>query len=109
MATPQDWTIVFYTDANDNSPPEGFIRGLDKATYARFLRSIEFLRVRNVNAREPMVKHVEGKLWELRQSSNDNIYRLIYFFFTGRQIVFVHGFQKKTKKTPRREIEIAER
>ncbi|NWG15281.1 MAG: type II toxin-antitoxin system RelE/ParE family toxin, partial [Chloroflexi bacterium] len=33
----------------------------------------------------------------------------MYFFFTGRWIVFLHGFQKKTPKTPRREIEIAEK
>jgi phage-related protein len=33
----------------------------------------------------------------------------MYFFFTGRQIVFLSGFQKKTQKTPREEIEIAER
>lgn len=33
----------------------------------------------------------------------------MYFFFTGRQIVFLHGFQKKTPKTPRGEIEIAQR
>ena len=55
-----------------------------------------------------MVKHIEGKLWELRRSSNGNIYRVMYFFFTGKRIVFVHGFQKKTQKTPKREIEIAE-
>jgi phage-related protein len=34
-------------------------------------------------------------------------YRLIYFFFSGQRIVFLHGFQKKTEKTPRREVEIA--
>ncbi len=109
MSSSQEWTIVFYADANGNSPPKDFYESLDKATYARFLRSIEQLRVRNVSAREPLVKHIEGKLWELRQTSNDNIYRLMYFFFTGRKIVFVHGFQKKTQKTPRGEIEIAQR
>jgi phage-related protein len=60
-----------------------------------------------VSAREPLVKHLEGKLWELRRSSRGNIYRLLYFFFTGKRIVFVHGFQKKTQKTPRKEIETA--
>jgi phage-related protein len=65
--------------------------------------------VRNVQAREPLVRHLEGRLWELREESQTNIYRLLYFFFTGRRIVFLHGFQKKTRKTPRREIELAER
>lgn len=28
---------------------------------------------------------------------------------SGRRIIFLHGFQKKTQKTPRREIAIAQR
>lgn len=71
--------------------------------------SIEQLRLRNVQAREPLVRHLEGRLWELREESRTNIYRLIYFFFTGRQIIFVHGFQKKTQRAPRAEIEVAAR
>ncbi len=80
---------------------------LDIKTQARFVWSIEQLRVRNVMAREPLVRHLEGKLWELREESSTNIYRLIYFFFSGQRIVFLHGFQKKTQKTPHHEIEIA--
>ena len=68
---------------------------------------MEQLRLRNVLAREPLVKHLEGPLWELREESQTNIYRIIYVFHTGRRIVFLHGFQKKSQKTPRREIEIA--
>lgn len=71
------------------------------------MAAIEQLRVRNTTAQEPLVRHLEGKLWELRRESDGNIYRLLYFFFTGRRIVVLHGFQKKTQKTPRREIEIA--
>ena len=80
---------------------------LDIKTQARFAWSIEQLRVRYVMAREPLVCHLEGKLWELREESSTNTYRLIYFFCSGQRIVFLHGFQKKTQKTPRHEIEIA--
>jgi len=68
---------------------------------------MEQLRVRNVQAREPLVKHLEDKLWELREESQTNIYRIIYFFFTGKRIIFLHGFQKKSQKTPEKELEIA--
>lgn len=74
----------------------------------RFEWSIEQLRARNVQAREPLVKHIQDKIWELRRASDGDIYRLMYFFFSGRRIVFLHGFQKKTPKTPRGEIEIAQ-
>ena len=52
-------------------------------------------------------RHLEGNLWELREESATNIYRVIYFFFTGRRIVLLRGFQKKTRQTPRRELETA--
>lgn len=108
MAEEQEWTIVYYLDEHGGSPVREFLDRLDAKTRARFIWSIEQLRVLNVQAREPLVKHIEGKLWELRRASDGNIYRLLYFFLTGRLIVFVHGFQKKTDKTPRREIEIAQ-
>ncbi|MBI3943228.1 MAG: type II toxin-antitoxin system RelE/ParE family toxin, partial [Chloroflexi bacterium] len=40
--------------------------------------------------------------------SSTNIYRLLYCFLSGKRILFLHGFQKKTQKTPWREIEIAQ-
>jgi phage-related protein len=102
-----EWLIVFYVEEDGASPVREFLESLDTKTQARFRWSIEQLRVRNVQAREPLVRHIEGKLWELREESQTNIFRLFYFFFTGRRIVFLHGFQKKAQKTPRREIEIA--
>lgn len=109
MANQHDWITEFYLSEEGNSPVEEFLRGLDDKTQARFIWAIEQLKVQNVRAGEPLVKHLEGKLWELRRASSGNIYRLLYFFFTGKKIVFVHGFQKKTPKTPRREIELAQK
>ena len=109
MAEQPRWQIVFYVDENGDSPVEEFLRGLDSKTRTRFTWSLEQLRLRNVQASEPLVKHLEGKIWELRRASSGNIYRVLYFFFTGRQIVLLHGFQKKTEKTPRVEIAVAQK
>ena len=98
---------MFYRDEGGASPVLEFLRSLDADAQASIGWAIEQLRVRNVQAREPLARHLEDKLWELRRESKTNIYRFLYFFFTGRRIVFVHGFQKKTEKTPRREIETA--
>ncbi len=95
-------------EESGRNPVGDFLRGLDAKAQARLIFSMEQLRVLNVQAREPLVRHLEGKLWELRQESQTNIYRLLYFFASGRRIVFLHGFQKKTRRTPRREIEIAQ-
>lgn len=57
--------------------------------------------------REPYVKHLEGRLWEMRMNGRDGISRAIYVTATGRRIVVVRVFVKKTEKTPRHEIELA--
>jgi phage-related protein len=53
------------------------------------------------------VKHLEDKLWELRISGRDGIARAIYVTATGRRVVIVRAFVKKTQRTPLRELEIA--
>jgi phage-related protein len=103
----EEWTAELYETEEGTCPVAEFLDSLDKKTRARFRWSMEQLRLRNVLAQEPLVRHLEGKLWELREESQTNIYRIIYVFHTGRRIVFLHGFQKKSQKTPHREIEIA--
>lgn len=103
------WRVVFYVEAGGGNPVREFLEGLDLQAQARLRRAVEQLVQRNVAAEEPLVRHLEGKLWELRVESNTNIYRIVYAFSSGRRIVLLHGFQKKTQKTPRREIETGAR
>lgn len=107
MSSESRWSIEFYIEENGRSPVREFLQGLDTKTQVRFAWSIQQLQERNVAAREPLVRHLEGKIWELREESGTNIYRLLYAFVTGQRIVLLHGFQKKTRKTPRREIDVA--
>ena len=53
------------------------------------------------------MKHIEGALWEMRLTGRDGIARAIYVTATGKRVVIVRAFRKKTKKTPRSEIELA--
>lgn len=57
--------------------------------------------------REPHVKHLEGKLWEMRLTGRDGIARAIYVTALGRRVIIVRAFVKKTQRTPRTEIELA--
>ena len=57
--------------------------------------------------REPYVKHLEGPLWEMRMKGKDGIARAAYVTATGKRVVVIHVFEKKTQRTPRRQIEIA--
>src|SRR5947209_8469487 len=107
MAVGGEWTTEFYETSAGVRPVADFLSSLDQKTRARFGWSMRQLRVRNVQARYPLVRHLEGDLWELREESQTNIYRIVYFFYTGRRIIFVHGFQKKSQKAPARELEVA--
>jgi len=57
--------------------------------------------------REPYVKHLEGKLWEMRLKGRDGIARSLYVTASGRRVIVVRTFVKKTQKTPGREIRLA--
>jgi phage-related protein len=57
---------------------------------------------------EKHFKHIEETdLYEIRVSFGNNIFRIFCFFDKGRIIVVLNGFQKKTEKTPKTEIERA--
>ena len=51
----------------------------------------------------PHVRHLQGKLWEMRGKGRDGIDVTV----TGRRIVIVRAFIKKTQETPQDEIKIA--
>lgn len=53
------------------------------------------------------VKHLEGKLWELRITGRDGISRAIYLTASGSRVVIVRVFVKKAQKTPQRELLLA--
>lgn len=53
------------------------------------------------------VRHLEGRLWELRLTGRDGISRAIYVTASGQRVLIVRVFVKKTQKTPPRELEIA--
>jgi phage-related protein len=75
---------------------------------ARLQRIIELVETRGPQAvGMPHVRYVEGKVWEMRPKGRDGIGRALYFAATGRRIVILHAFVKKTETTPRREIRTA--
>ena len=58
---------------------------------------------------ETYLKHIEftDGLYEIRVQLGRNIFRIFCFFDQGQLVVLAHGFQKKTQKTPKKEIEKA--
>jgi phage-related protein len=84
------------------------IAALPADMQARFLRLADRIASTGLESlSEPHVKHLEGKLWELRLTGRDGIARALYVTAMGRRVVVVRTFVKKTQKTPRAEIELA--
>ncbi len=84
------------------------IEALPARLRARFLRLLEMVESLGLEAlHEPHVKHVEGKLWELRAKAPEGVARGIYVALNGRRVVVLHVFVKKGQKTPLRALELA--
>jgi len=104
-----DWTVESYIGPQGRSPVEEFLDRLPAGDRARIDHTIGLLKEFGLQLSLPYVKHLEGKLWELRVWAGRKAYRVIYFAFTGQRFILLHAFLKKTQKTPRKEIAIAER
>lgn len=88
-----------------DSKVEKFIRELDDQTYAKVLRVMELLEQFGNHIGLPHSKRLQKDVYELRTQGHPLV-RLLYTFHKGDYFV-VHGFIKKTQKTPRRELELA--
>jgi phage-related protein len=98
------WTVELVPAA------EGELDRLPDDLQARFLHVAGLLEEFGpLQVGMPHVRPLGGKLWEMRLAGRDTIGRAIYFAASGRRLVVVRLFVKKSRATPRREIALAER
>lgn len=101
--------IIYYLTKDNKCPIVEFLDSLeDKVTQkitwtlqiireAKRIPSIYLKKLKNTN-----------DIWECRIVFASNIYRIFCFFDNGSIIVLTHGIVKKTQKTPKKEIKLAE-
>lgn len=104
-----NWIAEYYRDERGREPAADFINALSKETQVKILRTIKLLKDYGVLLKEPYTKQVRGKIRELRLKDSQGSIRVLYFTYTGRRFILLHGFIKKTDKIPEREIAIAEK
>jgi|SRR5215217_7010637 phage-related protein len=98
-----EWSVEFC-----NAEAKAELDRLSIELRAKFERIVTLIKLKGLqHVREPYIKHLEGKLWEMRMMDRDGIARSIYVTAAVRRIVILHTFTKKTDKTPRRALEIA--
>ena len=97
------WTVGFV-----NAVAESEVRDLPRDLQSKFLRISDMIESNGLDKmREPYVKHLDGKLWEMRMTGRDGIARSLYVTASGQRVVVLRTFIKKTEKAPRREMELA--
>ncbi len=104
---PPDWQIEFFIDNRGKNPVADFLDKLPIAERAKITKHIHLLKEFGTRLGMPQARPLKGHkpLWELRPMPN----RLIYVALTGKRFVLLHGFKKKSQKTPQNEINVAEK
>jgi len=98
----QPWTVEFFSprvEADVLAMPAGLL--------ARFVRYAERLEIFGPDLGMPHTRAMGRGLFELRLRASEGIGRVFYCVVSGRRIVMLHVFIKKTQRTPVRELEVA--
>ena len=97
------WTVETLNETADAE-----LRALPHDMRARFARICQLIAAVGLERMgAPHVRHLTGSLWEMRMSGRDGTSRALYVTARGRRVVVVRAFLKKTRRTPKREIELA--
>jgi len=101
--------VLFYETENGSVPVQEFIESLPAKHGAKVYWEIGLLETYGTGLKEPYVKPIRGErykgLWELRIQFAGDISRVFYFTAAADTFILLHGFVKKTAKTPRKELE----
>ena len=95
----------FYTETNGNEPVRKWLKSLDKEIRGIIGRDICTVQ-EGWPLGMPLVGGLGGGLWEVRSTIPNGIARVI-FCMKDHQMVLLHGFIKKTQKTPAQDLELA--
>lgn len=101
--------LEVYESQRGEVPLCEFIDSCDNKTKAKVIRFLDLLEENGNKLREPYSKHLSDGIFELRIKLGSNTSRVLYFFYDGEKIVVTHGFNKKTRRTPRKEIDKAKK
>jgi phage-related protein len=97
--------VLFFRSDNGNEPVREWLLALPK--HERKLIGDDVLKVQYCwPIGKPLVSNLGKGLWEVRSQLGDRIARVI-FCVEAQTMVLLHGFIKKTQKTPPRELDLA--
>jgi len=102
--------ITLYKTETGESPVKTFFDSLPDKVMEKIAWTLKLIRELKVVPSNYLKKLVNtDDIWEVRISSNNNIYRILCFWDGNELLVLNHAFQKKTQKTPKQAIKVAEK
>ncbi len=101
--------IELYRQQSGSCPVEDFLDSLNGKQAQKVAWVLDLVRTLPRPPKQYFKKLVGTELWEVRTEFGGNAFRLLGFFDGENLIILTSGFAKKTQKTPRQEIETAER
>lgn len=99
------WEVKFFQTARGNYPVQEFIEEQDMATSTKITSYIDLLESHGPYLKPPYIKKLQDKLYELRISGKVKV--RIFYTLVNNKFYLLHGFKKKSQKTPPREIKVA--
>ena len=98
-----DYTITYYSEAVQEQ-----IIDLPDTLAARYIVLTRRMVALGPNLGEPHTKAFRDGLFELRLKGAEGIARVFFCTMIGKRIVILHSFIKKTDRTPKRELDVAQ-
>lgn len=100
-------SVYYYTTSSGENLFDIFLDSLSDKQQSKISRIIEYIETYGLITAIPQVKKLTGTpLWEIRILGRDNI-RVLYAGVLKDSIVILHGFIKKSQKTPLKELNLA--
>ena len=102
--------INFYRSESGKSPVEEFLDNLTAKQAKKVVWVLNMVEA-HINVPSKYFKKMVNtdNLWEVRVNFGSNIFRILCFFDGSEIIILTHAFQKKTQKTSRQAVKIAEK
>lgn len=95
--------VIFYRSASGDDPAAEWIRSLPKADRQTIGKDLMKIQI-GWPIGMPLVRKLESDLWEMRSNLRYGIARVL-FTIEGKKMIVLHGFIKKTQKTPPAELQ----
>lgn len=98
--------LVFFCTEKGHEPVREWLLGLEEED--RHIVGYDLMKVQiGWPVGMPLCRNLSNGLWEARSNISSNSIARVIFFFEAGELVALHGFVKKTQKTPKQDIDIA--